>query len=163
MKYRARVLREYSGLEITCRKEVAVPPIANVGNCLLFNFPREWLEFVGPQSAFIEKRCCKLLEVWWRILLEYRTIGGVAFAYPISRTFCFITKQRIFLKLTLLHNDTIETYSSCIHMLESLQMVAVVWDTEFPDVKFVIPSFGVFAFDGQFGEHSLSACSELWQ
>jgi len=94
-------------------------------------------------------------------LLEYHTIGGVAFAYLISRKFCFITKQSIFLKLTLLHNDTIETYSSCIHVLESLQIVAVVWNRELPDVKFVIPSFEVCAFNGQFGEHSLSACSGL--
>jgi hypothetical protein len=46
-------------------------------------------------------------------------------------------------------------------MLESLQMVAMVWDTELPDVKFVTPSSEGFAFDGQFGEHLLSACSGL--
>jgi hypothetical protein len=46
-------------------------------------------------------------------------------------------------------------------MLESLQMVAVVWDTELPDVKFAIPSVEVCAFDRQFGEHPLSACSGL--
>jgi len=40
-------------------------------------------------------------------------------------------------------------------------MVAVVWGTELPDVKFAIPSFEVCAFDGKFGEHSLSECSGL--
>lgn len=96
-----------------------------------------------------------------RRLLEYRTIDGVAFACPVSRIFCFVTKQSIFLKFTLSHNDTIETYSSCTHMLESLQMATFVWDTELPDVKFAIPSFEVCAFDGQSGEHSLSTCSGL--
>lgn len=46
-------------------------------------------------------------------------------------------------------------------MLESLQIVAVVWDTELSGVNFVIPSFEVCSFNGKFGEHSLSACSGL--
>ena len=116
---------------VTSSEQVAVSPVANVGNSLLFIISREWLKFVRPQ-----KRRSKLLPVGRRKLLEYRTVGGVAFACPIRRIFCFITKQSIFLKLTLLHNDTTETYSSCIHMLKSLQMVAVLWGTELPDVKF---------------------------
>ena len=40
-------------------------------------------------------------------------------------------------------------------------MVAVVRGAELRDVKFAIPSYEVGAFDGKFGEHSLSACSGL--
>lgn len=146
---------------VTSSKDVAVPPVTSVGNSMLFNISREWQKSVGPQNAFVEKWHCKLLENGWRRLLEYRTIGDVAFACPISHIFCFIIKQSLLLKLNLLHKNTIETYSSCIHMLESLQMVAVFWDTGLHDVKFSIPSFKVCAFDGQFGEHSLLACLGL--
>ena len=45
---------------VTSSKEVADLPTANVGDNLQFDFSREWLKFVGPQRAFIEKRRCKL-------------------------------------------------------------------------------------------------------